>query len=465
MKKVSSTLWVSAIALILAFFTFGCEYVDADQSADGSIDSVNRAATLVVDKVNGPYKTIAAGVAAAVAGDTILVKKGTYSEKVTMGKSGTASAYITLKGESGAIINNGKSGNAITISSKSYIKIDGIEITNCTQGVEVIGSSTNIYIQNCYMHAVGKDSNELVIYVHGTGSITTPASNIFILNNELSYNRTGNSEVCTVNGNVDGFTIQGNYVHHNDNIGIDCIGYESGNGPTATNYARNGLVCDNVVDYISCEGGPGFARNPTYSVGDYSSDGIYVDGGASIIIERNKVSNCDVGIELASEHKGKYTQNITIRDNFVSGSYQGNIQMGGWKKAAGNAKNIYVYNNTTYQSKMAEVYVQFNTSSVQIKNNIFVAKSGLLYIENGGSNNSGFTVTNNMYYGASTSSSGSWSDTAGKFTNPLLISATNLHIQATSPAKNAGVTADYGTLDIDKQARANGTVDIGADEL
>ncbi len=453
---------MGVLAIALSLFTFGCSNFDGDS---GSADPSNRAATIVVDKVNGPYTKIADGIAAASAGDTVLVKAGTYNESVSVSKSGSASGgYITILGEEGAIVNNSKSGNAFTIENKSYIKIDNIEITNCTQGVEVICSS-NIYIQNCFMHAVGKDSNELVIYAHGTASSSTASSNIYILNNELSYNRTGNSEVCTMNGNVNGFTIQGNYIHHNDNIGIDCIGYEEENGPSGSNYARNGLVCDNVVDYISCEGGPGFARNPTYPTNDFSADAIYVDGGAYIVIERNKVTNSDIGIELASEHENQSTNHITIRDNFVSKSHQGNIQMGGSGETNGQAQYIYVYNNSTYQGGEAELKVQNASSYVYIKNNIFVAKSGLSYLLQDGSNNSNFTVNNNIYYGASTSSPGSWTDSAARYVNPLYVSTTDFHIQSTSPAINVGVSADYGTYDIDSTARVQGTaVDIGADE-
>ena len=410
--------------------------------------------------------------AIATVDTTILIKAGTYNEKIEFDTCGSEAGYIVIQGEDGAIM-SGTSGDAFYLENCSYVKIRGLEITGYHQGIEVAENSDYIYIENNYLHHIGDDKNSLVVYVHG-GESEDPNEEIYILNNEMSYNKTGNSEVLTVNGNVDGFVIQGNYVHHNNNIGIDVIGFE-GNGPEGFDQARNGLIADNRVEYISTEGGPGFDRNPTYSKNDYSADCIYVDGGKNIIIERNIVENCDLGIELASEHEGKNTENIIVRNNFVSNSYQGNITMGGYDANRGNAVNIEVYNNTTYNGNDAEILVQFNTTNVTIKNNIFYAKSGNDYLSNIGANNSAFNISNNIYYGASGSEEGDWSDANPHFVNPQLqdISILDLHINANSPAKDAGELLsdnDFlalplgGNYDIDRESRVNDIVDIGADE-
>lgn len=404
---------------------------------------------------------------------TILVKAGTYNEKIEFDTCGSTDGYIVIQGEEGAVM-SGTSGDAFYLEDCSYVKIRGLEITGYDQGIEVAESCDSIYIENNYLHHIGDDSNSLVVYIHGGGAVD-PNENIFVLNNELSYNTPGNSEVLTVNGNVDGFVIQGNYVHHNNNIGIDVIGFE-GNGPDGLDQARNGLIADNRVEYISTEGGPGFERNPTYSNNDYSADCIYVDGGKNIIIERNHVSHCDIGIELASEHKGENTENIIVRNNFVADSYQGNITMGGYDSNRGNAVNIQVYNNTTYNGRDGEILVQYNTSNVTIKNNIFYGKSGVEYLNNIGSNNTNFSVTNNIYFGASDYEEGSWVDTAPKFIDPQLvdINSYDFHLNSGSVAIDAGVdingsdflgTPNTGMYDLDKGVRNNGGIDIGADEF
>jgi parallel beta-helix repeat protein len=292
-------------------------------------------------------------------------------------------------------------------------------------------------------------------------------ANIVVEGNEIRNCQLGQSEALVLNGNVDGFTVAGNLVHDNDNIGIDFIGFE-GTGPLGQDQARNGICMGNVVYNISS------ATNPTYG-GQRSADGIYVDGGRDIVIERNKVDNCDIGIEVASEHSGKTTSNITVRNNFISRGYLGNILMGGYAATRGNAANVVVVNNTTYQGINGEVELQYNCDGVVIKNNIFFAKTGQPYISNGGGNNINVSVSNNLYFGASTTSPGSYPDARARFVDPLLVNPyADLHLRSGSPAIDAGIDLGNdaqgrpvsGASDIDGSLRVQGSaINIGAHEL
>ena len=279
-------------------------------------------------------------------------------------------------------------------------------------------------------------------------------------NNEVFDCQTGWSEAIVLNGNVDGFVVANNLVHDNNNIGIDYIGHE-GECPVAQyDQARNGVCTDNRVYNITSK------ENLAYG-NEQSADGIYVDDGLNIIIERNIIDKCDIGIEFASEHLGKNTDNIIVRNNFVSRSIQGNLQAGGYDSKRGNAVNCAFINNTTFQSADAELVLQYNCNGVSIKNNIFVAKSGQDYLSQWGSKNRNITVSNNIYWGKGENNTGSWTDALAKFVDPKLINPTlSLHIAANSPALNNGVLVDAGLMDIDKQTRIIGDkIDIGADEF
>ncbi len=429
---------------------------------------------IIVAPSGGNYTSVQAGVNEANAGDTVLVKAGTYNETVTFPKSGSIDNYITLLGMSGAIIDGtGKKGKVgITISSKNYIKVIGLEIQNFSgslddtpMGIYVNGSSGNLEIQNNKVHNIDNDNgNAHGIAFYGTSS--TPINNIVVDSNEIFHCKLGSSESMVLNGNVTNFTVSNNIIHDNDNIGIDFIGFE-GNGPTGHDQARDGICTNNTVYNISS------LSNPAYG-GDRSADGIYVDGGRNIIIEKNKIYNNDIGIELASEHKGKNTQDIIVRNNFVSGSYQANIMAGGYASNKGNAFNIAIVNNTTYEGYSGEVAIQYNADTVIIKNNIFYGKANQDYLQRWGSNNKNISVDNNIYYGGSTTSPGAWSDDNAKYANPQLInSPKNMNLSTGSPAINAGINLGNGwngkplsgKQDINNQDRiVDSIIDIGAEE-
>jgi hypothetical protein len=70
-------------------------------------------------------------------------------------------------------------------------------------------------------------------------------------------------------------------------------------GISAYDPARNGTITLNTLYNISSNG------NPSYPNNCWRSDGIYVDGGTNIVVERNLIDNVDLGIDVTSEHSGR----------------------------------------------------------------------------------------------------------------------------------------------------------------
>lgn len=438
-----------------------------------ALPGIVSAREIIVAPSGGDYTSVATGVGAAQAGDTVTVRAGTYNETVSFGLSGSAVAgFITLQGAAGAVLDGtGLSGAGITINSRDYIRVTGMTVRNfkagsTPMGIYVEGGSSVIELRNNLIHNIESPNGN----AHGIafyGNAATPMTNIVVEGNEIRNCRLGQSESLVLNGNINGFTVARNIVHDNDNIGIDFIGFE-GTGPTGQDQARNGVCVENVVYNISS------ATNPTYG-GERSADGIYVDGGRDIVIERNKVDNCDIGIEVASEHGGKATSNITVRNNFISRGYQGNVLIGGYAATRGMAQNVAVVNNTTYQGTNGEIQLQYNCDLITIKNNILYARTGQPYISNGGGNNTNIVVGNNIYFGASNTSPGSFPDPIARFVNPLLVNPyADLHLLSSSPAIDAGINLGNdgqgqpvsGVSDIDGQPRVRGgAINIGAHEF
>lgn len=428
---------------------------------------------IIVAGSGGDFTTIAGGVGAAQPGDTVIVRAGIYNETVSFAHSGSAAAgFITLQGEPGSILDgSGMTGSGITLDNTSFIRVADMTVRNFTSGntpmgINVQGSSSHIELLNNLIYGIENPTgNAHGIAFYGTAS--TPMTNLVVDGNEIRNCRLGQSESLVLNGNIDGFVVERNVVHDNDNIGIDFIGFE-GTGPPAQDQARNGVCVDNVVYNISS------ASNPTYG-GDRSADGIYVDGGRDIVIERNRVDNCDIGIEVGSEHFGKTTSNITVRNNFISRGYLGNVLLGGYAANRGAVLDALVVHNTTWQGAQGEIQLQHNCNGITIENNILYAHGGQPYVSVSGGNDANVAVDNNIYFGASTTSPGSYPDSHARFVNPLLVNPSmDLHLLPGSPAIDAGIALGNdsqgqplsGLLDIDGHLRVRGSaVDIGAHEF
>ncbi len=458
--------------------------------------------------LTNPWKTIQKAANTAAAGSIINVRTGTYSEIVTINVSGNSTSgpivFQNYPGDSPVIdassinVPSGSTG-VFTITDKSYVTISGFEIKNFKTstkgyvpiGIYITGTSNHITITNNKIHNIehngtsssGTDAHGIAVYgTSGTQSI----NNIIIDNNELYALKLGSSESLVVNGNVEYFKITNNKVHDNNNIGIDAIGFEG--TASANDQARNGIISGNTVYNIESYG------NVAYGT-DRSADGIYVDGGKNLVIERNIVYHCNIGIELASEHAGKSTSGVVMRNNFVSFCGVCGIAMGGYDTKRGSTDSCRVLNNTLYANdtlhwETGEFMLQYNMRHNIVKNNLVYANSQNVFMSNAFTQDTDNVFNNNLYYflpGSNDKASfqyqwkkvkyatldayrtASGNDANSKTSDPLLknigLMPPDLHILQNSPAIGAGVAMDsVGAYDIDGDLRINGTIDIGADE-
>lgn len=86
---------------------------------------------------------------------------------------------------------------------------------------------------------------------------------------------------------------------------------------------RDGYVAGNLVYDISDN------DNPAYPPEDNSADGIYMDGATRVTIERNVLHHNNISAELASEHTGRTTSFITLRNNLIYLSNGPGLSIGG----------------------------------------------------------------------------------------------------------------------------------------
>ncbi len=344
-----------------------------------------------------PWRTLQHAALTVGEGDTVEVRGGSYEERVTFARSGTAAAPIVFRAFPGEV--PVVEGSALTpppgasalfrITGISYVRIEGFELRNYRTALKdrvpvailVNGSGEGIRLENNHIHNIetnytgrnGGDAHGLAVF----GDSNTPVSGIVIRHNHLHDLKLGSSEALVLNGNVVNFLVEGNRVHDCNNIGIDCIGHE-GTAPTAElDAARDGIVRGNQVSNITSAGNPAYGS-------DTSADGIYVDGGRDILIERNTVTKCDIGIECASERAGLSTSRITVRNNAVFENLIGGIFLGGYDTQRGFTEGCIVehntlWNNDTKEDGNGEIFLQFDVRDSSFRNNIiFTGRQGLV---------------------------------------------------------------------------------------
>src|SRR5579859_3328237 len=456
-----------------------------------------------------PWRTVQHAADTARAGSTVNVRGGIYEELVSIKASGNPTdGFISFRSYPGetAILDaehitpTSRSG-ILTIQNKSYVRVEGFEIRNYRTaehrltplGISVMGAGSHIELVKNNVHhieqtfdgrdAPGHGANGFGIAVYGTDA-KTPISELVIDGNEVHHLKTGSSESLVVNGNVTNFRITHNVVHDNNNIGIDVIGFERTAPDPAVDQARDGVVSGNLVYNITSRGNPAYGD-------EVNSDGIYVDGGARILIENNVIHDVDFGIELASEHKDRATSDVTARNNLIYRCHTAGVSIGGYAPERGHTEHCTVVNNTLYDDDTSgtgsgEFQMQWNMADDIFENNIVYAGPRCLMTVTKSQvekNHPPVTIDHNLYYCSSGSKASTWkgasatvtgfdnyvqstgNDRRSHFLDPNFVGAAkDFHLRSDSPAIAAGTTdgVPVGELDLEGSPRVkSGKIDIG----
>lgn len=352
-----------------------------------------------------PWLTLQRAMNAATAGDTVHVRGGVYAERLSFfNKAGTAANPITLRNyvsevavidQTGVTPPNGASA-LIRLQNCSHIIIQGLELRNYKTastnkvpiGVLITGGGSGVKLIGNKIHGIWQSHavlNSFEANAHGilvAGNAATPISGFVMEGNEVYDLRLGASEAVAINGNVTGFLVKDNIVRDCNNIGIDFIGFEGTNSNSSLDVARNGHCVGNTVFNIDSQFNPAYGGNFTTGGGDdtRAAAGIYVDGGANILIEQNHVYHCNFGMEIGCENAGRRATGITVRNNLIRRNHVGGVFVGGYDQSVGGTSNSTITHNTIYQNDTSgygggQIALQHNITTTQIKHNIMVCNS------------------------------------------------------------------------------------------
>jgi hypothetical protein len=341
----------TALGLACAALVIGCtsgapavrpavhEVVVAPHGSDSAPGTVAR-----------PMRTVNAALRRLPAGGRVLLRGGTYHQRVRL----VAVRDITVQPyRSEAVVLSGTGLTArpglsalVEIADSAQVTVAGLELTGyrtrslaaVPAGIWVHGHDEQVRLIGNHVHQLGNDNDTLGsfdINAHGIAAYGddphAPITGLTIDRNEVDHLRLGASESVVVNGNVTGWAIRENHIHDNDNIGIDAIGYEetiSGRlRYTDTNRARDGVIIANTVSRIRSQGNPAYWEDGQWC---NCADGIYVDGGTRIRVERNTVRDNDIGIEVAAENPRGSADHVRVTGNVITGSRFTGIATGGY---------------------------------------------------------------------------------------------------------------------------------------
>jgi uncharacterized protein DUF1565 len=394
-----------------------------------------------------PWRTILKAVNTARAGETVLIKRGTYTEsesgKLPVANSGTSGKPITFAaypGDERLVIITGATFRIVGVS---YIVVRGLKVTNVTNttspwGFLIRGPGTDITLSG--NETYGTYSSGIGVWGVSFGTDPTDYQHLFnvlIANNLVRRACDGGYDECiTVANGVNNVIVRGNEVTESGNTvnGGEGIDFKEGvfGGQIDGNYVHDLVKVGIYLDAAGVAIGPGGVEN--------------------IDIVGNVVRNLSdgEGIELGTEGIGNL-RNIRAFNNVIQGVARNGVTLYAHPSGSGTASGITFMNNTVYKNTRYGVRINWpstRSSGILVRNNIGYLNG---YGDWSVASDATATADHNL-----------WG------IDPLFVGAAagNLRLSPGSPAVDAGSATGAPAVDFDGVARPQGTAfDIGAFEL
>jgi len=392
-----------------------------------------------------PWKTIQKAADAARPGDRVIVRKGTYTERVqfnTSGKEGLPIAFEAL----GEVVVKGPPSlqhweAVLDVRKRSHLLIKGFRIQDTAWFGIGIHNSDHITVQGCSTantQASGiyaRDSTEIVV----DGNDVTMAC--------LYEGDKGGSQECISIASVKGFRVSNNKVH-------DTTGKKhGGEGIDAKESAQDGVI----------------ERNDVWNLPRL---GIYVDSwnglAKGIVVRKNTVHDCSCGIAISCEDGGT-VEDVRIENNLVFANRERGIVVSAWVKN-GPKRNIAIVNNTCVANGDAKkgwgagiAVEKTDVTGLVIRNNILSRNIGKAIEDASGK---GPAIERNLVDGGRKGGRDAKAGTSLEgdplFTDP---EKGDYHLRPESPAINAGAAEGAPADDLEDFPRPYaGGIDLGCYE-
>ena len=338
-----------------------------------------------------PFCSIGAGAAAAVAGDTVVVRPAVYDESVQITRSGTAAAPIIFAGEVGATVTGHTYGFDI---AAQWATVQGFRISSTSlDGIRCILCS-NVAIQDNQISDVGGKG----IYIRDSGSVTL-ANNVvqrakshgIYMQNATGFEIRGGS-VSGSGRQVSGETKKGIYVtacsnssitgtqvFDNSDIGIYLIEGTTGVRVKSTVTHGNARGFERIASGVETRSDGNIIESNIGYENEDSAINMRWGGSNALVFNNIAYNNGDHGIDVLESPGARIIGN-TVFHNVTAG-----INAEGNSPGATIVNNIIVDNGINSPRTQGNIRVT-NTSSagtVADYNILYLSTSGYLYQWNG----------------------------------------------------------------------------------
>lgn len=366
-----------------------------------------------------PFRSIEHASEVVDPGDTVIVRAGTYRETIWIHEGGTAGSEVTFKSETpgGALLRPASSDAYSTLNVRAnYVNLEGFDVVG--------GGGHGVDIEGHHVTVRGITAHD-----SGGSGIATARSDWLTIENNVVYG----------NAATNGYATSGISLWQNVAAGSGTAEFR--------NIIRNNIVHDN-------------AQGPQIDWDHTDGNGIIIDGFQDTNYTRGTL--IDNNLSYHNGGKGIHvflSDYVTVRNNTVWHNNWDNANPGSWRGELSNA----IASHNTWINNIAVADTSTNSWNRAINN---VTTGGYVNQDVHWSNNLTFNGTVGDVsvlsdYGLPSAANGNLLGV-----NPMFVGApSNFHLQAGSPAVNAGSSAEgLASSDLDGGPRVVGTVDIGAFE-
>lgn len=305
--KIGTALLFAVLIATLAFLSFGSisaaqqHYVNPDESTQGAIDNAN-------------------------AGDTIIVRDGTYTENVDVNVN-----HLTLKSENGydsTIVQAANTSDHVFAVTADYVNITEFTVTGATGdykcGIYLYGA------EHCIISDNNASNNYRGIYLYHSSN-NSLTNNVVKGNNDQGIRLSSSSNDMLMN----------NKVMYKGNTGIFL--QDSNDNRIIGNNASNSTNYDGI--YLNFANNNEI-RNNTANYNHYNGIGLWTSSDNNTITYNKAKNNNGKGIYLEnSNNNGIYMNNFINNANNVYSNESTNA----WNSPS---EITYSYNGNTYTHYM-----------------------------------------------------------------------------------------------------------------